>query len=136
MTPKKPKHFIKPTAEALGLSESLVDDIASFYWSNVRKELSELESPSVTVTNLCIFQVRYKKIDTLKKKYLNYLNGLTPENMTFNKHTIQNLSKEKLKKLDEIRDKMQEEFQRQKEVRAKRKEYVTNKTVEREGEDS
>lgn len=136
MNPKKPKVFIKPTAEALGQTESLVEDIVSFYWSSVRKALSELESPSITITNLGIFKVKYNQIPKLEKKYENYLKALTPESMTFNKHTIQNTSKEKLEKLERIREQMDEEFKRRTEVRLKRKEYVTNRSLEKQRKDS
>jgi len=131
MTPKKPKAFIKPTAEALNQPEALVDDIVSFYWSTVRKALSELESPSLTITNLGTFKVRYNQIPKLEKKYQNYLDGLIPEKMTFNKHTLQNVSRVKLDNLALIREKMEEEHERKKQVRTKRKEYVHNKSLEK-----
>jgi nucleoid DNA-binding protein len=130
MNPKKPKDFIKPTAEALGHSETLVDDVTGFYWSYVRKALSELEGPSITVTNLGTFKVRYKKIQALEKKHQIYLDNLEADNMTFNKHTLQNISKKKLEGLDKIRKQMEEEFQRKKEVRTKRKIYIDEKNLE------
>jgi hypothetical protein len=130
MNPKKPKEFIKPTAETLEVSETLVDDVIGFYWRTVRKALSDLESPSITVTNLGTFNVRYNKIPLLEEKYQGYLDKLEAENMTFNKHTIQNHSKKKLEGLERVRLKLEEEYERKKEVRKKRKEYVTNKAVE------
>lgn len=130
MNPKKPKDFIKPTAEALECSESLVDDIIGFYYGAVRKALSDLESPSVTVANLGTFKVRYNRIPTLEKRYQRYLDNLEAEHMTFNKHTLQNISKKKLAGLADVRKQMEAEFKRKEEVRTKRKEYVTNKTVE------
>lgn len=131
MSPKKPKEFIKPTAEALGYSESVVDDIVGFYWSSVRKALSELRSPSITVANLGTFKVRYKRIEVIESKYKHYLENLAMENMTFNKHAIQNTSKEKLDKLASIREQMEDEFRRKAEVRKKRREYVNNKNLEK-----
>lgn len=130
MTPKTPKDFIKPTAEALGQSESLVDDIVSFYWLAVRKALSDIEGPSITVTNLGTFKIKYNRISKLEKKYQTYLDNLEVENMTFNKHTIQNLSKNKLEALNKAREEMLSEFARREKTRAKRRDYVTNKTVE------
>jgi hypothetical protein len=131
MNPKKPKEFIKPTAEALGLSETLVDDVTGFYWASVRKALSDLESPSITVTNLGTFKARYNKISLLQKKYQAYLDNLTAEKMTFNKHTIQNTSKQKLEGLDKVKKQLEEEYQRKQEVKQKRQEYVTNKNMEK-----
>lgn len=135
MNPKKPKEFIKPTADALGISEALTDDAVGFYYATVRKALSELESPSVTVTNLGIFKVRYNKIPKLEKKYQRYLDNLEVDHMTFNKHTLQNISKKKIESLDGVRKLMEAEFQRKQEVRTKRKEYVTKKTMAKQGED-
>lgn len=131
MSPKKPKEFIKPTAENLGLSESLVNDVVGFYWSAVRKELFDLNYPRLTVTNLGTFTVRYGKIEAIQNKYNYYINNLDSEKMTFNKHSVQNTSKEKIEKLDKIKSQMEEEYQRRFEVSSKRKEYVNNKNLEK-----
>jgi hypothetical protein len=131
MSPKKPKDFIKPTAEALGQSETLVDDVVGFYWVSVRKALSELESPSITVTNLGTFKARYNKIPILEKRYQIYLDNLEADNMTFNKHTIQNISKKKLAGLDSLRKQMESEHKRKQEVKTKRKQYIDGKTLEK-----
>ena len=130
MNPKKPKEFIKPTAETLNVSETLVDDVVGFYWSAVRKALSDIEGPSVAVTNLGTFKVRYNKIPLLEKRYQNYLDNLESENMTFNKHTLQNISKTKLDSLKEVKEQMEAEYQRKQEVRTKRREYVNKKSLE------
>jgi len=130
MTPKTPKDFTKPTAEALELPQGLVDDIVSFYWSAVRKALSEMESPSITVANLGTFKVRYNKISRIEQKYNTYLENLTLESMTFNQHTVQNISKHRLERLEVIRQEMEDEYARKEEVRLKRKAYVTNKNLE------
>ena len=131
MSPKKPKEFIKPTSESLGLSESLVDDVVGFYWSAVRKELSDLDYPRLTVTNLGTFKVRYNKIEMIQNKYNFYLNNLESDRLTFNKHSIQNTSKVKLEKLELIKKQMDNEYNRKQEVSLKREEYVNNKTLEK-----
>lgn len=123
MNPKKPKDFIKPTAEVLQHPESLVDDIVSFYWSTVRKALTEFKGPSITVPNLGTFKARYSKLDKIEHKYQTYLEGLVPEKMTFNKHTMQNTALQKLEGLRRMREEMQEEYNRKLEVKRKRKEY-------------
>lgn len=138
MNPKKPKEFIKPTAHETGLADSLVDDVVNFYWSAVRKALSQIDEPSVTVANLGTFKIRYKKIEVVQTKYQNFLANLEqePEKMTYHKHTLQNLYKEKLVKLDRLKQLIHEQRDKQDEKRQKRREYVTNKNMEREGEDS
>jgi hypothetical protein len=134
MSPKKPKDFIKPTAESLEVSESIVDDVVSFYWSSVRKALSDMEGPSITVANLGTFKARYKKIPALEKKYQHYLNNMSLESMTFNKHTVQKLAQTKLEGLKRIQEQMEEDYQRKLETREKRKNYVTNQDLERKRE--
>jgi len=130
MNPKKPKDFIKPTADELKVSEALVDNVVGFYWAAVRKALSDIESPSVTVTNLGTFKVRYNKISAIQKKYDNHLENLVTNKMTFNKHAIQNNAKFKLDRLTAVKAEMQEEFERKKVVAKKRKDYVDNKALE------
>lgn len=136
MTPKKPKEFIKPTADSLEVSEGIVDDVISFYWSSVRKALSDMEGPSITVANLGTFKARYKKISSLEKKYQHYLTNMSLESMTFNKHTVQKIAQSKLEGLKRIQDELEEEYQRKLETREKRTNYVTNKNLEGEGENT
>lgn len=130
MNPKKPKEFIKPTADTLDTSEVLVQDVVEFYWAAVRKALSDLESPSVAVSNLGTFKVRYNKIELLKKRHQSYLDNIDKESMTFNKHNMSNVSKAKLESLDNIKKQLQDEHARKQEVKLKRTEYVTNKALE------
>jgi len=128
MNPLKPKDFIKPTAESLELSESIVGDVIDFYWSNVRKALSDIEGPSITVTNLGTFKVRYNKISLLEKKYQHYLDNseeISMEKMTFNKHALQKLSKMKLERLKAVKEELEAEHARKHEVKLKRQAYVT-----------
>ena len=43
MIPKKPQTVIKQVSEELDLPESMVDEIVSFYYKEIRKNLSSLE---------------------------------------------------------------------------------------------
>lgn len=131
MTPKKPKAFIKPTADALGEVESLVDTAVSFFWSAVRKELSSLDSPSVTVPNLGTFKARYKRIPLLERKYNGYIRKFSSDEMTFDIHASQNTAALKLDKLARLREQMEDEYQRQRETKEKRIAYVNNKSMEK-----
>jgi len=136
MNPKKPKQLIKPTADKLGLTESLVDDVVNFYWSAVRKALSDMEGPSIAVTNLGTFKIRYKQIPVLEEKYTRHLDEVVLEKMTFNKHTMQNIAKFKHERHKEIRQEIEEEYARKDESKQKRIDYVINKSVEEQGQDS
>lgn len=58
MVPKKARLHIKPLAEKLNCSEDLVGDLMQFYYADVRKALSELKAPSITVEGLGRFLVK------------------------------------------------------------------------------
>ena len=49
MTPKKVKTIIKKTSDDLNISESIVDDVISFYWKQVRESIVEVKSNSLKI---------------------------------------------------------------------------------------
>lgn len=63
MKPLKAKELIPETANDLGLSESLVQDIVTYYYQEVRKSLSSLKHARVHLTNLGDFTIKHWKID-------------------------------------------------------------------------
>jgi nucleoid DNA-binding protein len=71
MIPKKPQVIIKQVAEDLNLSESLVDDLISFYYKEVRKNLSSLEHPKVNLVGLGDFIILKRSVDRLTTKFIN-----------------------------------------------------------------
>jgi len=136
MRPKKAKEFIKPTALNMGLSESMVEDVISFYWSAIQKALSNVESASVTVASLGIFKVRVNKIKKLQARYTKYLENTNPESMTFNKHSVKKLAEFKLERLSVIEKDLDKERKKKEEVKIKRAKYVADKNLEKQREDS
>lgn len=131
MKPEKAKTFVKPTASKLDLSEVLVDDVVSFYWSTVQKALSNIDGASVTVANLGTFNVRFKRIRKLRARYNKYLTDDPVETMTFNKHSIKKLAEFKLERLEAMEKHFEEEKKRREETKQKRKQYVNTKSVEK-----
>jgi hypothetical protein len=63
MQPKKAKDLIPEVASITNHSEQLVEDLVSFYWGEVRKNLSSLKYPRLHITNLGDFVVKHWKID-------------------------------------------------------------------------
>jgi len=131
MRPKKAKEFIKPTALQMDLSESMIEDIVSFYWSAIQKALSNIESASVTVASLGIFKVRVKNIKKLQARYTKYLENTNIESMTFNKHSVKKLAEFKLERITIIEKELEEQRQKKEKVKLKRANYVANKAVEK-----
>jgi len=73
MLPKNSKHYIVPTAEQLGQDQQLVEDIVCFYYSQVRKSLSNLAHHSILIENVGTFHVKTKQLIPTIKKYQNQL---------------------------------------------------------------
>ena len=50
-------------AEQLDLPASLIEDVTSYYWEEVRKSLSSLKHSRIHITNLGDFTIKHWKID-------------------------------------------------------------------------
>lgn len=69
MIPKKPQIIIKQVAEEMDLPESMIDEVVSFYYKEVRKNLSSLEHIKLNLPGLGDFIVHRKSVERLAKKY-------------------------------------------------------------------
>lgn len=130
MNPRKASSYIKPTSDELGISEDLVSSVVNFYWKQVRRALNELQSPSVVVANFGIFNVKPVVVEKLHERYKQLTENLDTDSMTFRRHSIYNIGKERLEKIQKIREQLSEEKIRKLETLRKRLEYVTNKNME------
>jgi nucleoid DNA-binding protein len=63
LNPRKAKQLIPEVAEQLDLPASLIEDVTSYYWEEVRKSLSSLKHSRIHITNLGDFTIKHWKID-------------------------------------------------------------------------
>lgn len=63
LNPRKAKEFIPQVAEELALHSSLVEDVITHYWQEIRKSLSGLKHNRIHVTNLGDFVTKHWKLD-------------------------------------------------------------------------
>ena len=63
MHPQKAKEYTSEVADVLKISEDAVDAVISFYWQEIRKNLSDLSTPRIHLTNLGDFVVKHWNID-------------------------------------------------------------------------
>lgn len=78
MNPKKAKNTSTDTAKELELDSSLVEDILSFYWKELRKTLTEGKDISVMVTGVGCFKVREIVLPKILDRYKKMLEGRDP----------------------------------------------------------
>lgn len=115
MRPKKAKEFIPEVASELQHSEQLVSDVLSFYWAEVRKNLSTLAHNRIHLTNLGDFVVKHWKVDEKIEAYEkfeenNRQKGMqqmtarfkTAENL-FNLRGVKNIIEEEAQRKDFIK---------------------------------
>lgn len=118
MIPKKAKDLIKPTAEITGSNEELIEDIVTFYWSEVRKALVNGISNNICVEGLGTFTARSDQLQALTEKYEKQL--LTIEPVTFRKCEIRREIERKLSILHNIKDLISKEREKKEQVKQKR----------------
>ena len=120
MNPKKTTEFIKPVAEKNEVSEELVQDITSFFWSETRKSLTELKCNNINVTNLGMFKLRHWKIKDMKLKYEKMLKKYTDNSLTFQRFSIIKELNSRLERLNDAEKFVEEEALKKQSVKQKR----------------
>jgi hypothetical protein len=69
MIPKKPKQIIKQLVEDNDLNELLVDSIITFFYKEVRQELTSMNHTKINIDGLGQFVVKTRTVDNLILKY-------------------------------------------------------------------
>jgi len=105
LNPKKAKTLYKEVASDLALDESLVKDILDFYWSSLRKQMSNLTAVRLDVMNLGTFEIMPKTLNKCIEAYKNYQKVPVPK--TFVRYEAYSLIEERLKRLLEIQQELE-----------------------------
>lgn len=110
MTPKKSSILYKPVAEELNISETLVEDLISFYYKEVRFHLSSLSHPRINVDGLGHFVAKSFFIEKTIPRLTNKL--IIHDTSTFNAYFSKKQSELKLESLIALKLKIDEEADR------------------------
>lgn len=108
MIPKKPQVIIKQVAEELNVPQALIDDLVSFYYKEVRKNLSSLEHPKVNLVGLGDFIILKRSVDRLTDRYINLSKEYNTD--TFKNYHNLKVAESKLERLAHAKKNI-EEFQ-------------------------
>jgi len=119
MKPKSYKEFKADIAEEVGVNASVVDDLVSFYFSKVRRSLSDLEDIRVYVDSLGTFSIRKTRLEKAIIKNKSYLGNL--EKLTYNGYDKSISVQNKIETLEAALEKVEESIK-------KRKEFKNNRT--------
>ena len=113
MIPKKPRIIIDQVSEELNLPKTLVDDLISFYYKEVRKNLSSLEHPKINLPGLGDFVILKKPVNKLIDKYTNLSTTYAAD--SFNAYHNIKVAESKLERLAHARKNI-EEYTEQKKI--------------------
>jgi hypothetical protein len=76
LKPKSYRDFRSDIAEKVGVHPDVVEDFITFYYSKLRKNLSDLTYPSITVHGLGTFHLRRQVLNKTIKKNKSILGNL------------------------------------------------------------
>lgn len=80
MFPKKAKTYIPITAKKLEMDEGVVKAVVDFYFSRLRKSMSDLEFHRIQVEGLGRFNSMHNELTKVEMKYLGQLSHMTGKN--------------------------------------------------------
>ena len=76
MNPKSHKELRKDIADEVGVHNSVVDEFITFYYSKLRRKLSDIDFPRIHVDGLGTFYLRKNKLEKAIKKNKSILGNL------------------------------------------------------------
>ena len=119
LNPKKYKSFYNDIAKDVGVHKDLVSDLIFFFYDKVRKNLSELKDPKVNIPNLGTFSIRTNKLRKVIKRNKDILGNL--EKMTFDGYDKSIPIKEKLKKMEDLLNRIESNINNKRKFRDENK---------------
>tara|TARA_B110000503_G_C7167863_1_gene422783 strand:- start:1918 stop:2340 length:423 start_codon:yes stop_codon:yes gene_type:complete len=79
LSPSKSKVIVDITAKSLNIDQNLVKDLTSFYWSKIRKSLTGLEFPAITLHGLGEMTIRPVKLKEFTEDFTNLKKYVNPK---------------------------------------------------------
>lgn len=134
MVPKKSKEILEKVIKENSLDKSFTEDAVSFYWSELRRNLTELRHHSITVRKLGIFTIKYWKIDEFVASYKKHLEK--GDALTWKEATYRKTMEKQYNNFLKIREVVDKEFDRKRKKKEDRKEYESAKTMGEQVQDN
>jgi len=119
LNPKHYKNFYDDIAEEAEVHKDLVRDFVYFFYDRVRKNLSNLTHTKIHLPNLGTFSIRVGKLKKSIKRNKDILGNL--EKMTFDGYDKSIPVKAKLKAMEELLKKVEQNIEEKKKFRDENK---------------
>ena len=127
MIPRKHKDILLKLIEERGYDRSFAEDAVSFFWSEVRKNLSELSSGSISIRRLGIFQVKDWKVNEFLDSYKKHLDR--HDGYTFKEFKYRRQMEAQYNNFLRLKSEIEQREKHKQSVKEKRIEYENNKIM-------
>jgi len=128
MIPKKPKLLYKQLAEETNLNETLIDNIITFYYKEVRSEMSALNHTKIYIDGLGQFIVKSRTVDNLILKYERII--AKADNYSFSSYHNKIRLTTRLEELNAVKLKLQEDKSKRQNFLIEKNGRKTNSNLE------
>ncbi len=128
MIPKKPKLLYKQLAEETNLNETLIDNLITFYYKEIRSEMSALNHTKIYIDGLGQFVVKSKTVDNLILKYERII--AKADNYSFSSYHNKIRLTTRLEELNAIKLKLQEDKSKKQNFLIEKNGRKTNNNLE------
>ena len=102
MKPKSHKFFFDDVAKEIGVHKDVVDDLITFYYGKIRKNLSDLNDTHINIAGLGTFILRKKRLEKAIQRNKDIIGNL--EKMTYKGYDKYVPVKNKLKQMENALD--------------------------------
>jgi nucleoid DNA-binding protein len=135
LNPKKPKDLYAPVANEFNVTEKFVAELIECYWKDVKQAMLKGLSSNIILEGFGTFKAKPWKLPETIAKYErihNKYKTLTddPETASFHKFTILKETENRLNILNELQVKINQESEKQKQIKHKRYVGKTQKDME------
>jgi chaperonin cofactor prefoldin len=127
LIPRKHKEVLRKTIEDNGFDKSFAEDAVSFYWAEIRKNLSDLAHTTIVVRKLGNFNVKSWKVDEFIENYRKCVEKM--EAMTFKDATYKRKMEKQYESFVNLNQMIQCEQKRKIDKKQIRAEYESAKTM-------
>lgn len=134
MIPKKHKDILKTVIEDKGFDKGFAEDAVSFFWSEVRKNLSDLSYHTISVSRFGLFNIKYWKIEEFIDSYRIFLEKA--ETMSFREMRYKVAMEKQYNSFLEMKKKYDAEMGRKEDKKKIRQEYEHTKTMGEQVQDN
>lgn len=127
MNPKKHKDILKKVIDENGFDKNFADDAVSFFWSEVRKSLSDLSYHTISISRFGLFTIKHWKIEEFVESYKKFLDKA--ETMSFKEMKYKVAMEKQYHAFLEMKKMYDDELTRKLEKKKIREDYEYTKTM-------